>query len=151
VKVESVRPLSIDDPIILLNPHQPTGAANNTTTTTTRLCVFLISSAADGSVNRMVRKVSQLLKKENDTNTKDKNYEYYYAVALLGHARCENSALQMGDVIFGAGRRFEKSLSCSSRFQCTGTTGRLETQVDLVDPIHEFDPWIMALLSLDPK
>jgi hypothetical protein len=90
-----------------------------------------------------------MLKKENDTNTKDKNYEYYYAVVLLGHARCENSASQMGDVIFGAGRRFEKSLSCSSRFQCT--TSRLETQVELGDPIHDFDPWIMDLLSLDPK
>jgi hypothetical protein len=75
-----------------------------------------------------------------------------YALAALGHARCENSANQMADTIFGTGRRFDKALSGSGFFQNASgasscTVPRLETQVELCGPETEFDPWLELLLQ----
>ena len=119
-----------------------------------KLAMFLISCSADGSVERSVRKIMRKLSKkqeDDDNNEDDMSTKAYYAVALLGHARCENSANQMSDTIFGTGRRFEKALESSSEFSSSSSTAgpctsRLETQVELRGPEEEFDPWVKDLL-----
>jgi hypothetical protein len=96
------------------------------------LLLIIVSCAADGSIHRLVRKASKRL-----------GGDARFAVALLGHARCDNSAKQMNQTIFGAGRRMEKTLS--NHFATI--QGRLETQVELVGPEQDFDPWLESLVS----
>ena len=122
-----------------------------------RLVVFLISCSADGSVERSVRKVMRKLPKSGEATTRGSSsacadvslagaaVDDEYAVALLGHARCENSANQMADTIFGTGRRFEKALGTSGLFAGSPFVSRLEAQVELCGPEKEFDPWVMGL------
>ena len=108
------------------------------------LTIFLISCSADGSVNRQVRKVMRKIPK---TGTADgvatKGDSHYYAIAALGHARCENSANQMADTIFSTARRFDKLLSGLY----VSLSSRLETQVELMGPDEEFDPWVRSVLQ----
>ena len=75
---------------------------------------------------------------------------------LLGHARCDNSAKQMAETIFQSGRKFEKQVSAyGGGSQTTTTTNpmpsrilpRLETQVELIGPEVEFDPWLATILT----
>jgi len=77
---------------------------------------------------------------------------------LLGHARCDNSAKQMAETIFQSGRKFEKQVSAyggGSQTTTTTTTNhmlprilpRLETQVELIGPEVEFDPWLATILT----
>jgi hypothetical protein len=96
------------------------------------LLLIVISCAADGSIHRLVRKASKRL-----------GGDARFAVALLGHARCDNSAKQMNQTIFGAGRRTEKTLS--NHFATI--QDRLETQIELVGPEQDFDPWLESLVS----
>jgi hypothetical protein len=140
----------------------------------TDLHLFLISCAADGSVHRSVRKLTRKLlslssskhKKNDDHNdsaqaaqgddsTSTSNSTSgcccQFAVALLGHARCETSAAQMADTIFGTGRRFEKALSTSTNPVFTNITPqqrRLEEQVELCGPEIAFDPWVLKQLVM---
>jgi hypothetical protein len=137
------------------------------TTTTTTLYLFIITCAADGSVHRSVRKFARTLAKlktdsaNNNTGGNDKN-NHCFALTLLGHARCDNSAKQMADTIYGAGWRLEKSLlqAASLLFPVSleavvsgadhglptrQQQQRCETQVELEGPEVKFDPWIMAL------
>jgi len=104
--------------------------------------IFIISCAADGSVDRLVRKAIRKLKEPIKSNGK-----VDFAIALLGHARCENSAGQMSDTIFGTGRRFEKSLMTNNIFRTLSCVSRLETQVELRSPDEEFDPWMKNIIS----
>lgn len=115
--------------------------------------VFLISCTADGSVNRSVRQVTKKLKKystqstttgsETTRTTNNSAATTTNYVGLLGHARCDNSAKQMADTIFGTGRRFPKALA-----HCYDV-GRqqLETQVELVGPEQDFDPWVKSIMG----
>jgi len=80
---------------------------------------------------------------------------------LLGHARCDNSAKQMAETIFQSGRKFEKQVSAygggshASTTTTSTTTNhipsrilpRLETQVELIGPEVEFDPWLATILT----
>ena len=75
---------------------------------------------------------------------------------LLGHARCDNSAKQMAETIFQSGRKFEKQVAAyGGGSQTTTTTNpmpsrilpRLETQVELIGPEVEFDPWLATILT----
>jgi hypothetical protein len=155
-------------------PTTPTGA------TTTALYLFIVSCAADGSVHRSVRQFARSLAHvvkrvdQQDSNSITsggsssnsagcKNHNRF-ALTLLGHARCDNSAKQMADTIYSAGTRLEKSLlqvlpsvqrqqQQRQQQQQTMTTsspindhiGRCDTQVELEGPEVKFDPWIMTL------
>lgn len=108
------------------------------------LTIFLISCSADGSVNRQVRKIMRKIPKTGTADGVATNgNSHYYAIAALGHARCENSANQMADTIFSTARRFDKLLSGLY----VSLSSRLETQVELIGPDEEFDPWVRSLLQ----
>lgn len=113
------------------------------------ISIFLISCSADGSVNRNIRKIMRKLPKVATAGARNSNCSSYYAVAGLGHARCENSANQMADTIFGTARRVDKLLAGSGFFDSgsPSSRSRLETQVELCGPEKEFDPWIKILLQ----
>ena len=74
---------------------------------------------------------------------------------LLGHARCDNSAKQMAETIFQSGRKFEKQVSAYGGGNHATMTNhmpsrilpRLETQVELIGPEVEFDPWLATILT----
>ena len=112
------------------------------------LTVFLVSCTADGSVNRNVRKIMRKLPKGGAAEV---NCARHYAIAALGHARCENSAMQMADTIFGTARRLDKSIAGSGFFDIGPAAPpsliRLETQVELCGPEKEFDPWFKSLMN----
>ena len=124
------------------------------------LTLFLISCAADGAVHRSVRQLTRRLnsasstedaastlaaKAEEATTATAASGIRYYVLAALGHARCANSATQMADAIFGAGRRFDKALVGSGVVE--SVCPRLETQVELCGPEAQFDPWLELLLG----
>ena len=118
---------------------------NNTTIEDNRcITIFLISSSADGSVHRNVRKIMRKIPKDKSNDNK----QYFYAITALGHARCENSANQMADTIFATARRFDKVISSSGMFvDTTSKWKRLETQVELTGPEVDFDPWLKSLIQ----
>mmetsp|Transcript_22579 Transcript_22579/g.48876 ORF Transcript_22579/g.48876 Transcript_22579/m.48876 type:complete len:199 (+) Transcript_22579:137-733(+) len=122
------------------------------------LTIFLVSCSADGSVNRNVRKIMRKLPKHGDaansvskchSGVAEVNCPRYYAIAALGHARCENSANQMAEIIFGTARRVDKLLAGSGFFDIGPAPhfSRLETQVELCGPEKEFDPWLKRLMN----
>mmetsp|Transcript_14718 Transcript_14718/g.16852 ORF Transcript_14718/g.16852 Transcript_14718/m.16852 type:complete len:200 (-) Transcript_14718:147-746(-) len=118
--------------------------------------IIIISCAADGSIHRSVRKTTKKLlslsaekKEDNDKVLQQKDDERKkpsFTVILLGHARCENSAKQMNETIYGAGRRIERSL-CNNIFTMHHHVKRLETQVELAGPDLEFDPYLESLIA----
>lgn len=128
--------------------------SNNVATDRHLICltIFLISCSADGSVDRSVRKIMRMLPKSSaskgKTTTASKSSSRY-AIAALGQARCENSANQMGDTIFGTARRFDKAMAKSALFHTTAVAEceRIETQVELAGPEQDFDPWIKTLIK----
>jgi hypothetical protein len=138
-----------------------TATTTTSRTTTPTLHLFIISCAADGSVHRSVRKLARSLtaKQKGEKMAlghQDNSRNFSFALVLLGHARCDNSAKQMADTIYRAGRRFEKSLLLLLQVlqqEQTSITSpiisnmgrRCETQVELEGPEVKFDPWIMAL------
>lgn len=109
------------------------------------LHLFILSCAADGSVHRAVRKISREFNKNNKSGEafSTKSQQHQYAVALLGHARCENSAQQMKDTIYAGGRKLDTSLQKNSAL--VSLVSRLEMQAELENPATTFDPWIGAL------
>jgi asparagine synthase (glutamine-hydrolysing) len=164
----SVGPLAVNDrddglPWCINNDdNNDNGKASSsddtTATTTTNITLFLISCTADGSVNRLVRKITRKLKNlstastNTNTNTNTTMNFGIAAVGLLGHARCDNSSKQMADTIFGSnGRKFDKALQQSSITvvgeDVVSVSTRLETQVELYGPEQDFDPWLEGLLQ----
>ena len=107
------------------------------------LHLFILSCDADGSVHRAVRKISREFSKNSGGEASPKNQQHQYAVALLGHARCENSAQQMKDTIYGGGRKLDAALQKNSML--VPLISRLELQAELENPATTFDPWIGAL------
>lgn len=112
--------------------------------------IFIISCSADGSVDRIVRKLIRSLK--NDTSSGNAaSQRPKVAIALLGHARCENSANQMKDTIFGNGIKFCKAVK--NLLEADGDTdandlfSSLEVQVELEGPdaAGGFDEWVRKL------
>jgi hypothetical protein len=112
-----------------------------------RLTVFLISCAADGSIHREVRKLTKAVKEEEESSSSSSDNEFY-AVALLGHAVCDNSAKQMADAVFGAGRRLIRALQKkkSTGGECCPVFA-VETQVELDAPEEAFDGWVEGLMA----
>lgn len=133
--------------LIDLETVKSTIAAAAGETSSTTIHFFIISCDADGSVHKAVRKSSRELTKQAQQNKEGDSAssitQNYIAVALLGHARCENSAQQMKDTIFTAGRKFDKA--------ATGLGARLidrvEVQAELEGPEVVFDPWVKATLE----
>ena len=150
------------------------GARSTNSKSMTTIIVFIVSCGLDGSVHRSVRKVSKLFRTNadgnNSTNNSTTNIKHRSghaaaaaaAVALLGHAVCKTSSEQASDEIFMAGRRFVKSLTIQAQKQqhqqhpqpqqhhhperdMNIIVPTLETQVELVDPDAEFDPWLETL------
>jgi len=122
---------------------------NETTDEDTVITIFLISCSADGSVHRNVRKIMRKIPKDRAKPNNDNKQQCYYAIAALGHARCENSANQMADTIFATARRFDKLMSSSGLFVDTSLKWkRLETQVELRVPEVDFDPWLKSLITM---
>eukprot|EP00527_Entomoneis_sp_CCMP2396_P008265 CAMPEP_0198142904 /NCGR_PEP_ID=MMETSP1443-20131203/5578_1 /TAXON_ID=186043 /ORGANISM="Entomoneis sp., Strain CCMP2396" /LENGTH=188 /DNA_ID=CAMNT_0043806027 /DNA_START=54 /DNA_END=620 /DNA_ORIENTATION=- len=114
-----------------------------------QLCIFLVSCSADGSVDRTVRKLVRSMK-DSETTGEDnrKRQNHYCAIALLGHARCENSAQQMKDTIFFNGRKFRQAIVRQSSKEGVNTDARmLELQAELEGP-GGFDEWIGECLRL---
>ena len=108
-----------------------------------QLCLFLVSCSADGSVDRIVRKLVRSMK-DNETTAEEnpKRQKRYCAIALLGHARCENSAQQMKDTIFSNGRKFRQAIVRKASKEGVNTDARqLEFQAELEGP-GGFDDWI---------
>ncbi len=72
----------------------------------------------------------------------------FVAVALLGHARCENSAQQMKDTIFNGGRKFGKQMQ--EYFKDSQFPDRLEIQAELDGPEMSggFDEWVQQSINL---
>jgi hypothetical protein len=110
---------------------------------TPTLHFFVVSCDADGSVHKAVRKISRELSKKGTEISATETHQYY-AVVLLGHARCENSAQQMKDTIFTAGRKFDKVLDGSFGARLRD---RVEVQAELEGPDESFDPWVKAALD----
>jgi len=88
--------------------------------------VVVIACSADGSIHRSVRK---FMRKNSDFSVR--------GVALLGHARCETSAKQMEDTVYGGGNRFANKAAYV-----------VKTQVELEGPEAKFDPWIEELKEM---
>jgi|AntRauTorckE5430_2_1112549.scaffolds.fasta_scaffold00596_5 hypothetical protein len=116
--------------------------------------IIILSCSADGSVDRVVRKLLRKMKSSNITNSSaasDSSEEMpnmegrtSVAVALLGHARCENSAQQMKDTIYNTGRKFGKQIQeAFLGFQFFDT---LEVQAELDGPDMPggFDEWLQS-------
>ena len=116
--------------------------------------IILISCSADGSVDREVRKLIRALKKSLEEAEETKDGESadgavpanVVAVALLGHARCENSANQMNDAIYNHGRKFDR---CIAQMRGYRKKQRLEVQVELEGPDAPggFDDWLNEIAS----
>ena len=111
--------------------------------------IILVSCSADGSVDREVRKLIRILK--NGLESKDDCRTGFAAVsltgiALLGHARCENSANQMSDTIYNHGRKLDRSIDEMIGHR---KRKRLETQVELEGPDSPggFDEWLNEIAS----
>jgi hypothetical protein len=137
------------------------------------LCILLISCSADGSVHSTARKLARTLKNAQSPITHAKSSidlipstensinrpNNQIAIALLGHARCENSAQQMKDTIFNSGRKLYKSIQHSIRmgrkdfesncFSWYLSEDRLELQVELEGPDAPggFNEWVVKILD----
>ena len=118
-------------------------------------CIFIISCSADGSVDRIVRKIVRNLRNSTDDNAASEN-KPKVAIALLGHARCENSANQMKDTIFGNGRKFLKAVvgllkaaAPENSKDELSSVESLEVQVELEGPDSPggFDEWIKRIVQ----
>ena len=113
--------------------------------------IFIISCSADGSVDRIVRKLIRSLKNGTSSGVTSASQRLKVAIALLGHAQCENSANQMKDTIFGNGRKFCKAVK--ALMEAVGDTNAndlfssLEVQVELEGPdaAGGFDEWVREL------
>ena len=107
---------------------------------------IIVSCGADGSINRVIRKIMRNLKNHKTSNDEEgglPSNNGNIAIALLGHARCENSANQMKDTIFNQGRKFHKCIEASSS-STLDISARLECQVELEGPDEPggFDEWV---------
>mmetsp|Transcript_32856 Transcript_32856/g.79527 ORF Transcript_32856/g.79527 Transcript_32856/m.79527 type:complete len:207 (-) Transcript_32856:120-740(-) len=131
---------------------------NETTSPKRMLCLLILSCSADGSIHRLLRKATKRLGQDGSSSSSPSNrimtQSIPLAVALLGHARCDNSAKQMNQTIFGSGRRIEKALLTTTTGNTSGDHGgfigiqdRLETQVELVGPEVDFDPWWNSVIG----
>ena len=118
-------------------------------------CIFIISCSSDGSVDRIVRKIVRNLRNSTD-NTATSENKPKVAIALLGHARCENSANQMKDTIFGNGRKFLKAVvgllnvaASDNSKDGLSSVESLEVQVELEGPDSPggFDEWIKRIVQ----
>jgi hypothetical protein len=114
-----------------------------------QLSIFLISCSADGSVDRIVKKLVRSMKDSETTGEENpKRQKHYCAIALLGHARCENSAQQMKDTIFSNGRKFQQAVVRKSLKEGVNMDARkLEVQAELEGP-GAFDEWIGECIRL---
>ena len=120
------------------------------------LNVFIISCSADGSVDRVVRKLVRNMKSSTISGETDDlsceelpiiSSKRFVALALLGHARCENSAQQMKDTIFNTGRKFGKQMQ--EYFKDSQFADRLEVQAELDGPEMSggFDEWVQQSIN----
>jgi len=127
------------------------------TSTISPTCTFIIlSCSADGSVDRVIRKILRNLKNCNKSQdegspSSPKPNNESIAIALLGHARCDNSANQMKDTIFNYGRKFHKCIEVATTSSEINVTERLEVQVELEGPDEPggFDEWVNKNASPD--
>jgi hypothetical protein len=140
--------LSVDSLNSLSDEATPEGS--KTSNSTSPSCTFIIvSCSADGSVNRIVRKILRNLKNQKQTedevppSSSTPQINGNIAIALLGHARCDNSANQMKDTIFNHGRKFHKCLEVANSSRLN-VKDRLEVQVELEGPDASggFDEWV---------
>lgn len=114
----------------------------NETSSPKALVLLILSCSADGSIHRSLRKATKRLGKQDN-----RSHIIHLGVVLLGHARCDNSAKQMKQTIFGSGRRIEKTLLTTRNDAFVSIQERLETQVELVGPEEEFDPWWSSVIQ----
>jgi len=118
--------------------------------------LIILSCSADGSVDRTVRKLIRNMKNDTKKQEAEENgcdqverhatskLDGSIAIALLGHARCDNSANQMKDTIFNHGRKFHKCIEVHQSSSKLNTREILEVQVELEGPDKPggFDEWI---------
>lgn len=120
--------------------------------------IIIISCSADGSVDRVVRKLVRKMKSSEiigSSDATDKNEEIptiparnFVALALLGHARCENSAQQMKDTIYNTGRKFGKQIQESFlEFQFSDIL-EVQAELDGPDMAGGFDEWLKSSIRL---
>ncbi|GFH50960.1 hypothetical protein CTEN210_07436 [Chaetoceros tenuissimus] len=113
--------------------------------------IFVLSCSADGSMDRAVRKIIRKLK-GNDTNDEsciqnelDETGNLVMAIALLGHARCENSAKQMGETIFSTGRRLIKMMK-GQYLAHTFHSIEVQAELEAPDAVGGFDDWAKTIM-----
>lgn len=127
--------------------------------------LIIVSCSADGSVDRIVRKILREMKSKATQSTStgtpstpsvSNTQNSMILVALLGHARCDNSAKMMKDTIFNHGRKFHKCVEASTASAATTTSSslygvhdRIEVQVELEGPDAPggYDEWIHSNFS----
>ena len=105
--------------------------------TTSGPLVMIVACDADGAIGRPARALQRELKSASP----DALVSVRFCLALLGGARCSNSAASMADEIFGTGRRLRKAL-----LQAGATAAAIETfevQCELEDT-SRFDVWLAA-------
>jgi hypothetical protein len=139
----TINRLNVDSPDAIVSSN------GDNKTLEDQISIFLISCSADGSVDRIVRKLVRSMK-DSETTGEDnpQKQKRYCAIALLGHARCENSAQQMKDTIFTNGRKFQQAIVRKSSKEGVNTDARtLEIQAELEGP-GGFDEWIGECLRL---
>ena len=113
--------------------------------------IFVLSCSADGSMDRAVRKIIRKLK-GNETNDEsflpnelDETGNLVMAIALLGHARCDNSAKQMKETIFSTGRRLIKMLR-GQYLAHTFHSIEVQAELEAPDAAGGFDDWAKTII-----
>ena len=154
-KPSKVDRLSTESLSFMRNESHEVDTTNNdlaSLNSSTKSILILISCSADGSVDRIVRKLIRSMKNSSNSTSKSVDESSLIepkrnvAIALLGHARCDNSANQMKDTIFNHGRKFHKSVELQSDGTKISMGKLLEVQVELEGPDTPggFDEWVHA-------
>lgn len=151
------------DSLKFMNENTAEETAPNTTEETAppQYIFIILSCSADGSTDRIVRKLTRSMNsKPSKTEEIQTSHQVAssafskgrIAIALLGHARCENSAQQMKDTIFSNGRKFHQRLfqnimdasQTKSGVSYWDVEDILEAQVELEGPDAPggFDEWV---------
>mmetsp|Transcript_37822 Transcript_37822/g.55705 ORF Transcript_37822/g.55705 Transcript_37822/m.55705 type:complete len:161 (+) Transcript_37822:174-656(+) len=108
--------------------------------------VILVASTADGSVGKPCRSLTRAMKvlAGKDYTNNDvplaMPVRMKCAVALLGGARCTNSAESTRSEVYGSGRRFVKALKTAG-LECSV----VEVDVELEAPEVQFDGWLAGM------
>ncbi|KAJ1460817.1 hypothetical protein M885DRAFT_558970 [Pelagophyceae sp. CCMP2097] len=131
-------------------------AALQTALAATQTAVLLVTSEADGTVCRNVRKVVRELRGRGDApgapgaGADEAGLAGVRCVViLLGQARCANSAASTKSTVFGSGRLLQQLLAskCGAQVPTPPSNGFFEADVELEDVEAAVAKWADFLLD----